>query len=87
MNLVPVVISWALLGIAMLALALYRKSVMLHQQDELVHLSAGEEKMIRRQVELSHKIDLIDNWGETLTVLTMTYGLWIAVSYVSGRFR
>ncbi|MGD1094567.1 MAG: hypothetical protein ABSB35_21560 [Bryobacteraceae bacterium] len=82
MNLTPFVILWALLGIATLALALYRKLVMLHQEDELVHLGAGEERMIPHQVALAHKMDVVDKWGKILTVLTVVYGLAMAAFYL-----
>jgi hypothetical protein len=87
MNLTPYVILWALLGIAVLTLAVYRKLVMLHQEDELVHLGAGEEKMIPHQVALAHKMDVVDRWGKTLTVLTVAYGLLIAAAYLYGEFQ
>jgi len=87
MNLTPYVILWAVLGIAVLALALYRKLVMLHQEDELVHLAAGEERMIPHQVALAHKMDVVDKWGETLTVLTAVVGLLIAAAYLYAAFQ
>jgi len=85
MNLTPFAILWGLFALALLALAGYRKLLMLHQ-DELIHLGAGEEKMIPRQVALASKIDIIDRWGKTLTVLTMVYGLLIAAVYLYGNY-
>lgn len=87
MNLTPYVILWAVLGVATLALAIYRKLVMLHQEDELVHLGAGEEKMIPQQVALAHKMDTVDKWGKTLTVLTVVYGLAMAAVYLYGQLQ
>lgn len=87
MNLTPFVILWALLGIATLTLAVYRKLVMLHQEDELVHLGAGEEKMIPQQVALAQKMDVVDKWGKTLTVLTVVYGLAMAAVYLYEQLQ
>ena len=87
MSLTPYVILWAVLGIAVLALALYRKLVMLHQEDELVHLAAGEERMIPHQVALAHKMDVVDKWGKTLTVVTAAVGLLIAAAYLYSQFQ
>ncbi len=46
MNVTPHIVRWSLLGLFVLGLALYRKVIMMHQQDELVHLAAGEQKLI-----------------------------------------
>ncbi|MGD1095547.1 MAG: hypothetical protein ABSB35_26570 [Bryobacteraceae bacterium] len=89
MNLTPIIILWALLGIALLAVEVYRKVMMLHQEDELVHLGTGEEKMLHRVAQAhkqAHKMDAADEWEETLTALTIVYGLWIAMSYFHGQF-
>lgn len=82
MNVTPYIILWSLLGLAVLGLALYRKVIMMHQEDELVHLGAGEQKLIPQQVALTEKIDKIDRWGEVLTILAVAFGLMIAAAYL-----
>jgi hypothetical protein len=78
MNLIPYVAIWAVFGLAVLALALYRKIVTFHGDDEFVHLSEGEQQLIPQQVALSRKLDLIDRWGKSLTVFTLALGVAIA---------
>ena len=56
------VIFWAILGVATLALALYRKFVTM-REDDYVHLSAGEERLIPQQVATFKKIGAIDRWA------------------------
>jgi hypothetical protein len=68
------VIFWAILGVATLALALYRKFVSM-REDDYVHLSAGEERLIPQQVATFKKIGAIDKWGITLTIVTAILGL------------
>jgi hypothetical protein len=76
-NLTPVVVIWAVLAIATLGLALYRKLVSASEED-LVHLGPGEERAIPKQVALAAKLESVDRWGKTLTVITITLGLVVA---------
>jgi hypothetical protein len=78
MNLIPYIAIWSVFGLAVLALALYRKILTFHGDDEFVHLADGEERLIPRQVALGNKLDLIDRWGKSLTVFTVALGLAIA---------
>ena len=84
---IPLVVLWSLLGLLVLGLAGYRKLLMLRKEDELIHLGAGEEKRIPEQVALAQKLDTIDRWGKTLTVLTLAFGLLIAAVYLYGVWR
>ena len=78
MNLLPYVLIWAVCGIIVLALALYRKILTFHGDDEFLHLADGEQRMIPQQVALGHRLELIDRWGKGLTVFTVVAGLAIA---------
>ena len=75
------VISWAILGLATLGLALYRKFVSM-REDDYLHLSAGEERLIPQQVATFRKIGIIDKWGVTLTIVTVALGLALAALYL-----
>jgi hypothetical protein len=87
MNVTPYVILWSLLALVVLGLALYRKVITMHHEDELVHLAAGEEKLIPQQVALSAKLDRIDRWGKILTIATVVSGLVIAAVYLWGAWE
>ena len=80
-NLAPVVVIWAVLAIATLALALYRKLVSAPEED-LVHLGPGEERQIPGQLALAAKLAGIDRWGKILTVITIAIGLALAALYL-----
>jgi len=75
------VIFWAILGLATLALALYRKFVTM-REDDYVHLAAGEERLIPQQVATFKKIGAIDRWGVTMTIVTVVLGLALAALYL-----
>lgn len=75
------VIFWAILGVATLALALYRKFVTM-REDDYVHLAASEERLIPQQVATFKKIGAIDRWGITMTIVTVVLGLALAALYL-----
>jgi hypothetical protein len=87
MNMIPYIAIWAVVGIAVLALALYRKILTFHGDDEFVHLSEGEQSLIPHQVALGHRLQLIDRWGKTLTVITAAYGLSIVAVVLFEAWR
>lgn len=78
MNMIPYVAFWAVIAIVVLGLALYRKILTFHGDDEFVHLTEGEQRLIPQQVALGHKLELIDRWGKGLTVFTVAFGVLIA---------
>ncbi len=87
MNLTPYIVLWSLLGLLVLGLALYRKLIALHEEDDLVHISEGEQRLIPHQVAVNAKIHTIDRLGEGLTVATVVGGLMIAAVYLYGAWQ
>jgi hypothetical protein len=87
MNLIPYVAIWSVFGVAVLALALYRKVVTFHGDDEFVHLAAGEQKLIPQQVARAHQLDVIDRWGKGLTIFTVAFGLLIVAVVLFEAWR
>ena len=82
MNLIPYIVLWSVLAVAVLGLALYRKLVTIHGDDEYIHLSAGEETLIPHQVALGRKLEFIDRWGKTLTICAAAFGLLIVAVFL-----
>jgi len=81
MNMVPYIVGWAVLGIFVLALAIYRSAVAGHEDDSL-HVMAGEAPIIAQQQRLGKKIEHIEAWGKSLTALLVLYGLVLAAIYL-----
>ena len=65
-------VVWAVLTIAVITLAVYRK-VAARNEDDFVHLTEGESGSITEQVAVARKLDKIDYWGKTLTVVDAAY--------------
>lgn len=81
-SLIPYVGAWIFLAVLVLALALYRKLITSSEGDNYVHMSEGEAQLIPHQINVNHKIDRIDRWGEVLTVATLFAGLGLACLYL-----
>jgi hypothetical protein len=81
MNLTPFVILWSILALAVLALALYRKLMAIHE-DDLIHVGPGQEKLIPQQIQMAAKLEVVDRWGKILTVIIAAAGLLIAAVYL-----
>ena len=77
----PLVILWFVIGLATAGLALYRKLLSMHEED-IIHLSPGEEALIPKQVEMANKMDAIDTWGKGLTIATVALGLVVGAIYL-----
>jgi hypothetical protein len=77
----PLVIVWFVIGLATAGLALYRKLLSMHEED-VIHLAAGEERLIPQQAKLAHKMDVIDVWGKGLTIATVAMGMVLAALYL-----
>ena len=82
MNATIVVAVWVILGVATLFLAIYRQVLSAHNETDVVHLGAGEEKEIPRQVSLASKMAAIDRWGKSMTIITAVVGLGLATAYL-----
>ena len=74
---VPAVIAWSLLAAVTIGLALYRKSVAVHE-DDLIHLAGNTETLISQQVHTAETLERVDRWGKILTVATVIFGLLLA---------
>ena len=89
MSYTPFVVAWSCLAIVVIALAIYRSISSLHEDDN-IHIAAGEQQMIPGQLAFFKKMDKIDRWGKSLTIVTVGTGLVLAIIFLyhslEGRF-
>jgi hypothetical protein len=88
LNLYPFVVVFALMAAAVIALIITRKLVA-SAEDDTLHVMEGDAAMIPRQQAIAHKLEVIDRWGKSLTVLTIVFGLvigalWVYQSWVTA---
>ena len=86
MNLIPFIVSWAVLATIVLALAIYRYFVA-RNEDDVIHVGVPSAS---NQEAVAKKLDGIDKWGKLLTIVVAVYALvigglfmyseWIATS-------
>jgi hypothetical protein len=79
LNFLPLLVSWGVLAISVLALFIWRKSVARNEDDQLHVLNAAVNT---QQMEVAHKLEQIDKWGKIDTAVTVAYGLLIAALYL-----
>jgi hypothetical protein len=79
-------VVFVVLVVATAAIALYRKFVSL-REDDMIHIGAGEERLIPQQVAVARKLAFLDRFGEILTVITAVYGLIVGALYLYQRFQ
>lgn len=79
-ELMPYSIAAFALVLAVLVLALWRKVVAKHEDDTLHVLS--DSSVVRQQAAIAHRLEVIDTWGKTLTVVTALYVIVLFALYV-----
>jgi hypothetical protein len=77
-NFTPLAVIWGFLALVILVMAGYRKMISV-QEDETLHLGSATEST--HQVQIAHKLDVIDKWGKLLTIIAAVYGLILALAY------
>jgi hypothetical protein len=77
-NLLPYAVFWGVLALVVVFLIFYRKSISSHEDDS-IHLEGG---MVAQQLTLGHRLNVIDRWGKTLTVIAIVFGLGLAALYL-----
>jgi len=71
MNLLPLLVSWAVLASIVIGLAVYR-SVVARKEDDYLHVNTD---VISQQKTMATKLSGIDRWGKLLTIAVALYGL------------
>ncbi len=82
MNATFLISIWVVLGVATLILAIYRSVLATHREDDVVHLADGEQGEIAKQTSLARRLNAIDRWGKTMTVVVTVIGLGLATAYL-----
>jgi hypothetical protein len=78
-------VIWAVLATVVVFLALYRRRVYL-KSDELLHVLDEEAPLVPAQEAIGKKLEKIDRWGKTLTVIVILYALAIGGLYFYRMF-
>ncbi len=78
-NFIPFLALWIAMA-AVVIVMIARRRVVARQEDDSLHvLNMGAAT---HQVDVSHKLDVIDKWGKILTAITVVYGLLLGALYM-----
>ncbi len=88
LNLFPFVILFAVMAAGVIALIVVRTRIS-SGEDDTLHVMEGDAAMIPHQQQIAHKLEVIDRWGKSLTVLTVLFGLvlgalWVYQGWISA---
>jgi uncharacterized membrane protein len=86
MSLTLYVSIWVLLAVVVLVVAGYRMLVA-RRDDQSLDVTEEDSRVIEEQKQAIKKIRAIDRWGKSLTVLTIAYGLVIAIVYFANVWQ
>jgi hypothetical protein len=78
-NLFPLLVLWGALAASVLVLIVWRKAVG-RGEDDTLHVLHAEA--LPRQAAVAHKLEVIDRWGKTLTIVTVVYGILVAALFM-----
>jgi len=82
-GLVILLVIWAVLAMLVASLAIYRRRIYV-QTDELLHVLDAEAPLISSQEANAKRLEKIDFWGKTLTIIVVLYGFAIGGLYLYG---
>jgi hypothetical protein len=79
-NLTPFLVLGALLVLSVVVMIVWRQSVA-RREDDTLHVSHGGSA-VSQQLDVAHRLEVIDKWGKTLTVVTVVYCLIVGALFV-----
>lgn len=85
MNLLPFVVIWGLLFVAVIVLFFYRRSIAAHEDDTL-HVLDSDQQQVAEQLKIAQKLEVVEKWGKIVTVVMIIYGLVLLGVYGYLRF-
>ncbi|MGA2118909.1 MAG: hypothetical protein ABSH56_29685 [Bryobacteraceae bacterium] len=70
---------WILMALGVAGLIVYRRHIA-SQEDDVLHLGASSGA-VAQQTTVAQKLDQVDKWGKTLTIVAVAYGFVLVAIY------
>ena len=51
-------------------------------EDDTLHVMEGDDGKVAQQTVMAQKLEIIDHWGQTLTVVALVFGLAMGSAYL-----
>jgi len=74
----PFLVLWGVLAASVLVLIVWRKMVA-RNEDDMLHVLNTQG--VPQQAVVAHKLEVIDRWGKSLTIVTVAFGVFIAAAF------
>jgi hypothetical protein len=78
--LVFLLVSWLVVLVALIGLFLYRQQVGRHE-DDFVHLSNPDTRVLTEQSALAQRLDVLDRWLKIGVIVAAVFGLLVLGAY------
>jgi hypothetical protein len=79
LDLRPFLVLWAIVIVALVVVAFWRRSVAV-QEDPALHLGAAHAGTAAEQMALAKKLGQIDKWMKLLTLAVVVFGLLLGAA-------
>jgi hypothetical protein len=76
---IPLIVLWCLMAIAVLVLAVMRK---IAAKDESDVVRPDDKEFADRQAAIAARLEKIDTWGKIVTAVTVVFGLCLCAVYL-----
>jgi len=80
-NLFPFAVLWMFLAVVVVGLIFYRMWIA-KDEDDTLHVMDADAGLVARQTVMAQKLELIDHWGQRLTVVALVFGLAMGSAYL-----
>ena len=79
LDLRPFLVLWAIVIVALVVVAFWRRSVAV-QEDPALHLGAAHAGTAAEQMALAKKLGQIDKWVKIMTVIAVVFGILLGAA-------
>ena len=85
-NWTPFLAVWSFFALIVLGLAVYRKMLSVREDDSL-HVAEGTKALIQEQQANAQRIEVVEKWGKSLTIVVAAAGLAMLAIYIYDVFQ
>lgn len=86
MHWTPYLAVWSFFAAIVAGLAVYRK-MLATQEDDSLHVSEGSSRLVPQQIAHAQRIQVVEKWGKSLTLVVVIAGLIMAAIYFWGVWQ
>ena len=74
-------VTWSVILAALVGLFLYRRQVG-RNEDDFVHLSNPDVRVLNEQTVVAQRLDVLDRWLKIVTIAAVVFGALVVGAYI-----